>query len=181
MCVSGAGVSLCMCRRQEEGIGFPFPSLSFEAGSLPEPEAHVFSAMLEIRKPHLFLCGDLNRYGPHRCMCLNMFRLRKWYYQKLWSCWGRCGLVGGSMSMDGGGLWGHIFLISAQCRTECPSAAFGSSCRTLGSFSSTRPPWMLKNCFSQAGEMAQRLRALTVLPEVLSSIPSHHMVAHNHL
>ena len=29
--------------------------------------------------------------------------------------------------------------------------------------------------------MAQRLRALTALPEVLSSIPSHHMVAYNHL
>ena len=27
----------------------------------------------------------------------------------------------------------------------------------------------------------QRLRALTALPEVLSSIPSNHMVAHNHL
>jgi hypothetical protein len=33
----------------------------------------------------------------------------------------------------------------------------------------------------RAGEMAQRLRALTALPEVLSSIPSNHMVAHNHL
>jgi hypothetical protein len=32
-----------------------------------------------------------------------------------------------------------------------------------------------------AGEMAQRLRALTALSEVLSSIPSNHMVAHNHL
>ena len=32
-----------------------------------------------------------------------------------------------------------------------------------------------------AGEMAQQLRALTTLPEVLSSIPSNHMVAHNHL
>jgi hypothetical protein len=32
-----------------------------------------------------------------------------------------------------------------------------------------------------AGEMAQRLRALTALPEVLSSIPSIHMVAHHHL
>jgi hypothetical protein len=31
-----------------------------------------------------------------------------------------------------------------------------------------------------AGEMAQRLRALTALPKVLSSNPSHHMVAHNH-
>jgi hypothetical protein len=32
-----------------------------------------------------------------------------------------------------------------------------------------------------AGDMAQRLRALTALPEVLSSNPSNHMVAHNHL
>jgi len=32
-----------------------------------------------------------------------------------------------------------------------------------------------------AGEMAQQLRALTALLEVLSSIPSNHMVAHNHL
>jgi hypothetical protein len=29
--------------------------------------------------------------------------------------------------------------------------------------------------------MAQQLRALTPLPEVLSSILSNHMVAHNHL
>ena len=32
-----------------------------------------------------------------------------------------------------------------------------------------------------AGEMAQQLRELTSLPEVLSSIPSNHKVAHNHL
>jgi hypothetical protein len=31
------------------------------------------------------------------------------------------------------------------------------------------------------GEMAQWLRALTTLPEVLSSIPSNHMATHNHL
>jgi hypothetical protein len=31
-----------------------------------------------------------------------------------------------------------------------------------------------------AGEMAQGLRALIALPKVLSSIPSNHMVAHNH-
>jgi hypothetical protein len=30
-------------------------------------------------------------------------------------------------------------------------------------------------------EMAQWLRALNGVPEVLSSIPSNHMVAHNHL
>jgi hypothetical protein len=29
--------------------------------------------------------------------------------------------------------------------------------------------------------MAQRLRALTALPKMLSSIPSTHMVAHSHL
>ena len=33
----------------------------------------------------------------------------------------------------------------------------------------------------EAGEMAQQLRGLAALPEVLSSIPSTHMVAHNHL
>jgi hypothetical protein len=33
----------------------------------------------------------------------------------------------------------------------------------------------------RGGEMAQWVRALTALPEVLSSIPSNHMVAHNHL
>jgi hypothetical protein len=32
-----------------------------------------------------------------------------------------------------------------------------------------------------SGEMAQWLRAPTALPEVLSSIPSNHMVVHNHL
>jgi hypothetical protein len=29
--------------------------------------------------------------------------------------------------------------------------------------------------------VAQRLRALAALPEVMSSIPSNHVVAHNHL
>jgi hypothetical protein len=33
----------------------------------------------------------------------------------------------------------------------------------------------------RVGKMAQQLRALTALPEVLSSIPRNHMVAHNHL
>jgi hypothetical protein len=32
-----------------------------------------------------------------------------------------------------------------------------------------------------AGEMAQQLSALTAFPKVLSSIPSNHMVTHNHL
>ena len=38
----------------------------------------------------------------------------------------------------------------------------------------------IKN-ISEAGEMAQWLRALAVFPEVLSSNPSTHMVAHDHL
>jgi hypothetical protein len=33
----------------------------------------------------------------------------------------------------------------------------------------------------EAGEMAQQLRALTALAEVLSSTPSNHMVAYDHL
>jgi hypothetical protein len=40
---------------------------------------------------------------------------------------------------------------------------------------------VFKNKFIGAGEMAQQLRALTDLPKVVSSKPSNHMVAHNHL
>ena len=42
-------------------------------------------------------------------------------------------------------------------------------------------PCLFKKKVRVAGEMAQWLRAVTALPEVLSSIPSNHMVAHNHL
>ena len=35
---------------------------------------------------------------------------------------------------------------------------------------------ILKNAYFGAGEMAQQLRVLIALPEVLSSIPSNHMV-----
>ena len=48
--------------------------------------------------------------------------------------------------------------------------------------------WKMVGCWGayrkeklQAGEMAQWLRALAALPEVLSSISSNHMVAYNHL
>jgi hypothetical protein len=49
-------------------------------------------------------------------------------------------------------------------------------------YCSVRPP--AKSCQEVAlwaGEMALKLKALTALPEVLSSIPSNHMVTHNHL
>ena len=49
---------------------------------------------------------------------------------------------------------------------------------SLNSFTNQIVWWAIEN---QAGEMTQRLRALTTLPEVLSSNPSNHMVAHNHL
>jgi hypothetical protein len=42
-------------------------------------------------------------------------------------------------------------------------------------------PNKIKITKNWAEEMAQWLRALTALPEILSSIPSNHMVAHNHL
>jgi hypothetical protein len=38
-----------------------------------------------------------------------------------------------------------------------------------------------KNDLLGTREMAQRLRALSVLPEVMSLIPRNHMVAYNHL
>jgi hypothetical protein len=41
--------------------------------------------------------------------------------------------------------------------------------------------WLKKGKADGSGEMAQQLRTLTALSEVLSSIPSNHMVAHNHL
>jgi hypothetical protein len=40
---------------------------------------------------------------------------------------------------------------------------------------------LLKILFLGSGEMAQQLRTLTVLPEVVSSNPSNHMVAYNYL
>ena len=39
----------------------------------------------------------------------------------------------------------------------------------------------LRNGSTRAGERAQQVRALTALLKVLSSIPSNHMVAHNHV
>jgi hypothetical protein len=60
-----------------------------------------------------------------------------------------------------------LYLLSAGIKDMC--------CLHLGYFV------ILKRHAAGAVKMAQRLRALTALPEVLSSIPSNHMVAHNHL
>jgi hypothetical protein len=56
------------------------------------------------------------------------------------------------------------------------SAQSGSIYSDLGTHTS-----ILKKMPHGDGEMAQQLRALTALPGVLSSIPSNHIVAHNHL
>jgi hypothetical protein len=42
-------------------------------------------------------------------------------------------------------------------------------------------PAILKYLLVGNGEMAQQLITLAALAEVLNSIPSNHMVAHNHL
>jgi hypothetical protein len=70
--------------------------------------------------------------------------------------------------------------------TICPIPAqscfdYGNSAMCLKS-SVMLPTYFIflyESCF-RAGEMAQRLRAPTALPKVLSSNPSNHMVAHNH-
>jgi hypothetical protein len=54
---------------------------------------------------------------------------------------------------------------------------------TQSSLASTKPYNFLisERLFLGAAVMTQWLRAMTALPEVLSSIPSNYMVAHNHL
>jgi hypothetical protein len=56
----------------------------------------------------------------------------------------------------------------------------GSSFKTHKQTNKNKTKQTKKKKTRRAGEMAQRLRALAALPEVLSSIPSNHMVAHNH-
>jgi len=60
----------------------------------------------------------------------------------------------------------HELQVFVKCLMWLLQTEFRSSARTV--------------C-AAVGEMAQWLRALTAFPEVLSSIPSNHMVAHNHL
>jgi hypothetical protein len=70
----------------------------------------------------------------------------------------------------------------AKINTNTPSLQGTLTIWQLLKFSSEIPHFLLlRNNFIGAREMAQWLRALTALPEVLSSIPSNHMVVHNHL
>ena len=58
------------------------------------------------------------------------------------------------------------------------SAAKSTDCSSRGPESKSHFVFKM-DLLGRAGEMAQQLRALTALPEVLSSIPSNHMVAHS--
>ena len=55
----------------------------------------------------------------------------------------------------------------------------GSIPENKGSIDCTRNSFAFENMAVGAGEMAQRLRALTALPGDLGSVPSTHMAAHN--
>ena len=56
--------------------------------------------------------------------------------------------------------------LHSECQPELQSEILSQKC---------------KDDIKRPGEMAQRSRALSALPEVMSSIPSSHTVAHNHL
>ncbi|CAO2597105.1 hypothetical protein LEMLEM_LOCUS8868 [Lemmus lemmus] len=72
--------------------------------------------------------------------------------------------------------------LELQTVVSCHVELNPSSGRTSPELLDTEPSLcFFKNSTTGAGEMAQRLRALPALPKVLSSIPSNHMVAHNHL
>jgi hypothetical protein len=61
---------------------------------------------------------------------------------------------------------------------EMQEIQYATPLKGLSNLQRGRDPQVAKH---STGEMAQRLRALTALPEILSSIPSKHMVVHNHL
>jgi hypothetical protein len=76
----------------------------------------------------------------------------------------------------------HILSVAQKMSLQVSLAVGGPTCQQpLDEF----PGWALtvlylKKKTNRAGEIAQWLKAPTVLPKVLSSIPSNHTVAHNH-
>ena len=88
-------------------------------------------------------CGGLNRYGPHRLVCLIAWPIGSGTIR-------RCGLIRVGVALFkevyhcGGGLWGLRCTSYAQYDTQS-SAAFRSRFRTLN-FSSTMSDCMLP-CF----------------------------------
>ena len=77
-----------------------------------------------------------------------------------------------------------VWLLTWQLRTHTQVLMpVRYSLYTLAHLSSPRSAiyLVLKIEFDRTGEMAQKLRVLAALSEVLSSIPSNYMVVHNHL
>ena len=68
-------------------------------------------------------------------------------------------------------MWNVLESIAAFLPQDLPSSSF--TCIWLSGPQG--------EVFLMGLEMAQQLRALMAIPEVLSSIPSNHMVAYNHL
>ena len=64
--------------------------------------------------------------------CVWMLGHKEWHYEEVWPCWRQVSLWGR--------LWGLLCSSYAQCGTQSPSAACGSSCRALSSYSSTCLP-----------------------------------------
>jgi hypothetical protein len=70
-----------------------------------------------------------------------------------------------------------------RCGVPCPTFCFITTGRIFFFFFRFRillSYKVVKNYRWRAGEMAQRVKALTALPKVRSTNPSNHMVAHNH-
>jgi hypothetical protein len=98
-----------------------------------------------IKLTAIYVCGGLNRHGPHR-----LRRLSAWLIQS--GTIRRCGLVEVGVALLErvchweGGLRGLLCSSYAQCGTQSPSAACRSKrCQTL-SFSSTMSVCILP-CF----------------------------------
>jgi hypothetical protein len=68
-----------------------------------------------------------------------------------------------------------------KTKLENPKGPFGMGVAVFSRLLPLGRAWLCSQGSFWAGEVAQQVRALTVLPKVLSSNPSNHMVAHNHL
>jgi hypothetical protein len=68
-----------------------------------------------------------------------------------------------------------MLLLSPKLPIRIPQNCFLNLLRKLPDL------FILRKSRLGVAAMVQWLRALTAFPEVLSSIPSNHMVAHNHL
>ena len=75
-------------------------------------------------------------------------------------------------------MWGYrALLLRCTLRTVLLISENSPAPRQIGETAN----YILFKTLNLSGEMAQQLRAMTTLPEFLSSVPSNYMVAHNHL